>query len=432
MLVFLLALMLRIHYQRLAGKDVLIVRDAKQYVDYADNLVHHGTFSKERTDSPRPDSYRSPGYPLLIAMTKTIAGDPDDLRLLLYIQALLSALLVLLTFYVGLFCMPPAAAMAAAVLVAFSPHLITIADCVLTETLFSFLLLAAAGCLLMAIRNASYLLHGISAVLFGAAYMTNEAALFLPFLLIPVVHRFHGKHQTEQPRKMTLRALATFLLIFSLFPFAWAIRNQVSVPEGAPKGSQRAVVTMSHGAYPGFVYKNPLYQRFPYREDPNQPEFGSSLSYFFRILRARAQEEPLRYLQWYLVGKPYYLWRWDILQGVGDIYINPVDVSLFQASKFAAGIRSVMKGLHPLILVLALLTLPTVYLERRRAVKAGDPSFFPFIPLSICVYFTALYMIFAPWPRYGIPLRPELYLCAVWTAFFLLRRLHGRMRGGNG
>jgi hypothetical protein len=30
--------------------------------------------------------------------------------------------------------------------------------------------------------------------------------------------------------------------------------------------------------------------------------------------------------------------------------------------------------------------------------------------LLVLIYFTALYAVFAPWPRYGVPLRPELYL----------------------
>ena len=47
---------------------------------------------------------------------------------------------------------------------------------------------------------------------------------------------------------------------------------------------------------------------------------------------------------------------------------------------------------------------------------------------AVCVYFTAIYMVFAPWPRYSVPLRPELYLCAVWSGTALTKFLLSRWR----
>ena len=36
----------------------------------------------------------------------------------------------------------------------------------------------------------------------------------------------------------------------------------------APRGSGRAITSMSHGAYPGFVHKDIRFKYYPYREDP--------------------------------------------------------------------------------------------------------------------------------------------------------------------
>ena len=83
---------------------------------------------------------------------------------------------------------------------------------------------------------------------------------------------------------------------------------------------------------------------------PEQPEFGSSLGAFYRILGNRVREEPLRYIRWYAVGKPYTLWSWNIIQGVGDIYIYPARESGFQHSQIIRTIHALMKALHPLLM----------------------------------------------------------------------------------
>ncbi len=146
-----------------------------------------------------------------------------------------------------------------------------------------------------------------------------------------------------------------------------------------------------------------------------QPAFGGSLETFRHILWERVKKEPLRYMKWYLVGKPYYLWSWDIIQGVGDIYINPVKNSLFEISKIAGLSKTTMKFFHPIVLLLALAGIPLLYRECRYQKTEEILLRTPFLPLTVCIYFTILYCVFAPWPRYSIPVRPELYLCSLWS-----------------
>ena len=429
-LVFLLALIIRIQYVQPLVDDIFVARDAGEYVTYGRNLVEHGTFSKDASRlTPRPDSYRSPGYPTFIALLLWGAGGENFLKWLIYTQAILGALLVPLIFLTGLFFLPVAGAMVSALLTAFSPHLITTTGCVLTETLFGFLLMAAVCCLQYAFEKPTAWCYAVSAVLFGCAYLTNEASLFVPYLLAGVSFISPAIRKTIIINRLLVGRMVAFLIIFTLFPAAWMTRNQINVPADASKASDRAVVTMSHGAYPDFIYKSPYYRRFPYREDPMQPAFGASFEGFSRILWSRAKENPGLYLRWYLVGKPYYLWSWDIIQGIGDIYINPVRVSLFEVSLLGRMIKGTMKFIYPLILSLAVLSMPTVFFRWGKSRnEKGALQNLPVLPLSICIYITALYTIFAPWPRYGIPLRPELYLCAVWALTFFTRTLGNRWR----
>ena len=421
---FLLALGIRLLFVNPDNENVKLFRDEQQYVQYAHNLTHHHTFSKEpSTSDPLPDSYRSPGYPLFIAVTMIVGGKSGFLSVLFYSQAVLSALMAPLTFLAGIVFLPIPAAVAAALLTALSPHLITTAPCVLSETLFAFLLLAAVCTYLYAhVGNNTWLL-ALSATLFGFAYLANEIALLVPFVFAGIYIVFHRFRLKTLAGNQSVRRIGLFLLVFAIFPAGWMLRNAVILPPDAERGSARAVTTMSHGAYPNFIYKDPYFQRFPYREDPDQPAFGSSFAAFVRILTDRARNEPGRYLAWYLIGKPYYFWRWSILQGVGDIYIFPLSGDLFSVSKSAGILKTSMQLLHPWLVILALLGIPLFILRHRNALDPTDHLLLPVHCFAICIYATGLYMVFAPWPRYSIPFRPELYLCAMWTVCDLVQRV---------
>ena len=427
-LIFCVGLALRILYVHPIVDDTHIARDAQHYVDYGYNLFHYHTYSKQIAGShPVPDSLRSPGYPLFIALFMTAYGDADYLPKLIYAQAVLGALLAPLALFVGIHFLPVGGALAAALLVAISPHLITTTSCALTETLFSFLLLSAIAVLYYAIgRTPRTLYYLLAALLFGLAYLTNEAVLFIPILIVAscLIHLRIQKHKVL--KNIYFKHLLLFAMVFCCFPAMWYLRGFINVPVDAPRGSDRALITMSHGAYPGFSHNNPTHKYAPYKDDPMQPAFGQSLENFSKILWERVEKEPIRYTSWYLFGKPYYLWSWDIIQGSGDIYINPVKISLFEASQVSSVIRFAMKALHPFLLLLAFSGIPLFYVTYRGLFSTETVTALPLLPMLICIYFTGLYMIFAPWPRYSIPLRPMLYLIACWTLSTLISYFRNR------
>ena len=268
----------------------------------------------------------------------------------------------------------------------------------------------------------------LAALFFGLAYLTNETILFVPILIVGfwMIHLRIRKENVFI--NIYLKQLVLFAVVFCCFPVMWHLRGFISVPFDAPKGSDRAIITMSHGAYPDFTYENPNHKYAPYKDDPMQPAFGRSLENFSKILWERVQKEPLRYALWYLIDKPYYLWSWDIIQGTGDIYINPVKTSLFKESRVSGAIRSTMKALHPILLLLALCGIPLFYVKYREQSAVGAITVFPLLPMLICIYFTGLHMIFAPWPRYSIPLRPMLYLTACWVSFTVINYFRNRSK----
>jgi hypothetical protein len=392
--------------------------DARQYIIYGYNIAFHQTFSVEYpSDNPSPDSFRSPGYPLLVALSFIIGGENNFYDTLRYMQIFLSALVPLLTYFIGIMFLPFFWSIGAAILVEFNPHLIVMTGYCLTETLFSFLLTAALFTLLYSFIVKKFRYFIISAILWGFAYLTNETSLFIPYLLIVMwlIIARHKPSSLKSDSKTPFKYGIAFILIFSLFPTGWMIRNATQLSLEAPKAGNRAIATMSHGAYPDFFYKTESYKYFPYREDPEQPRFGSNLSNFLDILTDRVKERPFKFFIWYFFQKPYYLWSWHILQGQGDIFVYPVKESLFSISKFAAITKNIFWIFHPLFLCINFVGTIFIFFHIKK-LKITDIKAEGLILISlfiIFIYYTFLYVIFAPWPRYSVPLRPFFYLYSI-------------------
>ena len=127
--------------------------DAGDYFMYAYNLYHHGIYSRDhrglseatKISSILPDAVRSPGYPLFLTLFMGDQPISGILAHVLLIQVLISTLTVALAYlmYRRFLNLPWAAS--AALLTALSPHLIVVNIYLLTETLFCFFLVAAAG-----------------------------------------------------------------------------------------------------------------------------------------------------------------------------------------------------------------------------------------------------------------------------------------------
>ncbi len=366
--------------------------DAGQYAQYAANLLSHGTFSLEATPSPRPDSFRSPGYPVVLAACQALGGD----RWQAWVRALQVALgtaTVLLTLVLARTVLPFAAAMVAAAGVAFSPHLVVGCGYVLTETVAGFALTLAfvllARCLRRPDRRGPALAAGVA---LGIAALVNESLT----ALLPVV------------ALATLRTLgwrrAGLLLAGALLPVvAWGLRN--AGQDLARTGGDRVLASLSHGSYPDLFFATEEYRGYPYREDPEQPAMGESWQRFRAVFTDRFGQRPGTHLAWYLLHKPLWLWDWPIVQGAGDVYVYQVRNSLFEEQPVCAALRWLMRWLHWPMAVLALGAAVAAGLRRRAP------------PLLRCaglvlLLSTALYALFLPDPRYLLPFRPLAWTLA--------------------
>jgi 4-amino-4-deoxy-L-arabinose transferase-like glycosyltransferase len=386
--VVVVAALLRIGFVATAKVQSPLRADAGQYAQYARNLCEHGTFSLSTAVPPVPDSFRSPGYPLLLAACRWLGVGGWQL-LAIGLQVALGTLTVLLTYRLARQVLGFRPALLASALCALSPHLVVSAAYVLTECATTFFVMAAFW-LAAGARSRSRLVA--AALCCGFAVLCNETLVFLPLAIAWPLARAH-------------RRWAVSFGLVALLPFAcWIVRNRLE-PLGLT-GSERATASISHGSYPGMVFGDAHSFGYPYREDPEQPAFGSSWSALAEVLGRRVAADPWRYLSWYACEKPVWLWGWRLVQGK-DVLVYEVVDSPYETQLMMQGTHVLMHVLHAPVMLLAVFgALCAAWWQRRTAA-------WPLRALGLtAIAATLAYLPVIPDPRYLQPFRPLLFVLA--------------------
>ena len=97
-IVVVVAALLRIAFVTGADVQSPLRVDAGQYAQYATNLVEHGVYSLSSDPEPLPDSFRSPGYPVVLAFCRALGGENFWYEVARWLQVGLSTLTVLLIY----------------------------------------------------------------------------------------------------------------------------------------------------------------------------------------------------------------------------------------------------------------------------------------------------------------------------------------------
>ena len=193
--VFAVALMMRVITVSDTEVDIPLRADAAQYYLYAINLKTYGVYSladnirrdTELNNPPSPDASRTPGYALFLLPFVDYPPSNDAIAAALMTQAVLSALTVLLAYALFRPALPTWAALATAALTALSPHLIVANVYVLTETLFTLLLIGFVLALTRSLQQQSVPWGLASGLLLGATMLVRPTLSYLLLLLIPAL-----------------------------------------------------------------------------------------------------------------------------------------------------------------------------------------------------------------------------------------------------
>ncbi len=404
-----LATVLRLTYVTRTEVYMPIRADARYYCIYAQNLLNHRTFSKELSNNPTPDSFWSPAYPAFLASILYAFDTKHFYSAVLFTQALLGALTAGIVFANGSFFLPLWAAAAAGILTACSPHSISLGGYLLTETLFAFTLLLFLLTYMIAIKTEKSAHFITSGTLAGVTYLVNPIIFFAPFLFAGLFY-FKYSANRSSPGSPKKKLILLFLVAFLIPWLIWTVRCHLNVPATSASSSNRALVNFIIGAHHDFfkiLRADPRDPKNPASID--QKKADGSWSKFIAILARRILEKPYHYARWYFYEKPKLLWSWDILLGQGDVYVYPVITSWFQTSGFAAALHLIMKSIHWWLILLSMLG--AVFLFKNEPGQRGQMA----IIIYVCtIYASAVYVVLQSEPRYSIPLRPLMYLCAMF------------------
>ena len=405
-----IAAALRIGFVTAARIQNPLRADAGQYAQYAANLHAHGVFSLATEVPPAPDSFRSPGYPAFLWLCRWLGGEAGWMSCAIWLQVALGVLVVLAVQRLTQRLAGFGPSLLAAALVALSPHLVVSSAFVLTECVTTAAVVCACAVVFGGRPDAGRWRLPVGAVLLGGAVLCNETLVVLPPVLAIALWR-QG------------RGRALLFLLLALLPFAgWAVRNRVQPL--ARSGSERVTASISHGSYPGMVFRDPRWFGYPYREDPEQPAFGASFADLWRVLGPRLAADPLRYLVWYAIEKPAWLWRWDLVQG-RDVCVYDVVDSPYERHAVMQASHVLMRWLHVPVMVLAACGALVGIVRHRR----GERWQLHALGL-VALVGTAAYLPVIPDPRYLQPVRPLLFALAAVSAAAVWNRLW-RRRGAE-
>ena len=419
---FALALVLCLYYQANALIVGPLRADAAQYAKLAINLVQHHVLSGADPGATvfLPESYRTPGYPLILAIIYRLSGQTLHglYQATLAVQAVMAALTVALVFRIGRHFLSFWPAVAASLLLALWPMSITQSGYVLTETAFGFFLSAGVWMACVADARASRTLYAVSGALLAFSASINPMIGLFVLMLAAVLWM----------RRERAMALIVFITI-ALPCVAWQVRSAHLPPASAGVSQgHRLAENILLGMSPDFK------QYFADQESPEGArifgEFKRMLDLhdqhpaaFYGELVQRVASRPGKYLHWYLIEKPADIWSWPIVQGAGGIYQYTNIQSPFETNAFYRLTAMISITLSTVFVLLALIGAVRGVLGW----LLGWHRSWPQLVLGLLFwYFSLLYWVLTPDGRYVTPFRGCEFLLAVSAIVSMASTLQSR------
>jgi 4-amino-4-deoxy-L-arabinose transferase-like glycosyltransferase len=397
--------------------------DAAQYYQYAYNLKQHGIYSRQRirTDDDGsylvPDRYRPPGYSLFILPFAEYPPTDEMNNKIVILQAVISTFTVYLSFILFRSFMSSAWAFTASILVALSPHLVTVNIYMLTETIFTFFLVLFAWLFMKFVLHKERKWMFLMGLALGFSLLIRPTLYYIPLFIFPLYFLLFKK---QQPLWLFVIFISGVVLVYS----PWVIRNAMLGEDAKPSSLARN--SIHKGMYPRLLYKDdPASFGNLNRADPGWVE-RDDMSSVLTEIKNRFTEEPWKYTQWYLVGKPLTFLSWSVVTGMGDVFIYPVLKSSYHDSRLFFMTYQFMYFLHWPLIILALLTNILIWLpSAKKLIPAEKLAISRFLSV-ILLYFILVHAAGTPLPRYAIPIKPLIFGMAIYGVYIIKNSLFQR------
>ncbi|MDQ5844096.1 MAG: glycosyltransferase family 39 protein [Acidobacteriota bacterium] len=200
----------------LAWRGPTIAPDSNVYLGLARNLLQHATFSQDAVAPLSPSVRWAPLYPAFIAALSW-TGNPSPLAIATT-QSVLGAVTVVMLLFLARTVLPLKWALAVGLVYALHPGPIYSASTILTETLFTALLVGSVLSLSFGLKRNSLWLTALSGILMGLAILSRPIALPLPLILFAVILPMRSLR-----RRVLHGLLFSGMALLLLIP--WSIRS---------------------------------------------------------------------------------------------------------------------------------------------------------------------------------------------------------------
>lgn len=391
--------------------DTPIRADALEYVLYAHNLKNYGIYSSSDTlttdgqTNPVPDAKRAPLYPLFISLFLDEQPTSHNFAAITWIQAVISTFTVLMVFWISRRLLPMPLALTASALTAISPHLVTMNIYILSETLFSFLVVLTMLLVATTTEKSGAVKQVLVGLALGAAALTHPMLLYF---VIPLAI-FLLNHWGWKPG---WKKVALVVMGFSLLYGAWIARNINTL--GAPGDNTLMLAGLRTGVYANMMYQNdPQSYGYPYRFDPRFAESSKDLPSVVTEIGNAFRESPLEQLRWYILGKPLTLWSWSNIEGPGDFFVYSVLSTPYRYLPQFKATHVLMQATHWIFVALMAGGICLAWLPPRWSGFSGDTLFVARVISILLLYHAAVMMAGFPLPRYAVPMRPFLHILSL-------------------
>lgn len=364
----------------LLGTYAQLNNDDVKYVRSAELLLQKGVLAYNSGE--QPSVFIMPGLPLLLAPFRYFLNRTEAVMAFRLFQCLIQAASVYLLFLLGRQFFGSRSGKLAALLGALYVPGYYSSGTVLTETVFTFLLLLTTLFAVGAIRTKRMPLYAAVAV--GWAAMTYFKPQCVLYPAIIGVLWLVARYSWREMLRFGLLMATVFCLLLS----PWWIRNAVTF-------DKPILLTQSSGnplLLGTFIYFGApsagFFEQYPQYKDNLVSDFDAvNKETALRIIRYGFTHQPLRYLSWYTVEKTWLLFQqpfyWKEILGLPKLA-----VAIGHQLYFWAGLAGI-----------------ALALVRRRG-KA-------LLPLFLTIgYFIGVYLPFVTFTRYGFPLMPFLILFA--------------------
>lgn len=432
--ILVLGLFLRIDTVHNANIQKDLTGDSHIYFTYARNLHEHGVYSRynhqengiySHTESdfgnsvltPPSDNFGSPGYPLFISLF--LSNLPDALNdesikptlyKIKYAQAILSAVTVLITFFIARPILGNILALVPMFIVAIAPHLIIANLYILTETVFCFLL-SLVILLIGWVHRTPPFYNIFVGALIAVGSLVKPAFLYF---IIPLAAVYFFLILKQFRRSSLCFLVLGFALVFS----PWIIRNQISDDMVSDKNLM--AISLLAGAYPDLMYRSdPQTYPYPFLHDPNFQEYSHNTASAIKEIGRRFLDGPSQLAKWYLVGKPILLWQWDITHGIGGAFVYRVNYSPYNSSVFYRFTYIASKVMHWPLVILGLIGCVIAWLPSRHTLLPEKSMLTSRVISITLLYFLFIHIVTFAEARYAVPLRPLLSIMALLTTLYL-------------